>query len=82
MGRVEDEHYHHLNAAIATLTEAVGRGFTRFEQKMDERFDGVEGRLDRVEGRLDRVESRITSVQGELVGVNMRLDGLERTRRR
>ncbi len=71
-------------AAFATETrERFDRMDERFDRmegradRTDERFDRMEGRADRTDGRLDRVDGRLDRVEGKLGRVEGRLDRVE-----
>ena len=70
---MQDEQFDQLSRAIAGLAEAVSAGFAR----IDMRFDAMDLRFDAMEQRM--IDA---SVKGSLRGVNVRLDRLERPRRR
>lgn len=59
-----------------TDTEMLARLMKQGFDRMDIRFDGVEGRLDKVEGRLDGVEEKLVLVEGRLGHLDREVVGL------
>ena len=61
-----------LNALRETQLEQ-GRRLDR----MDGRFDRIDGRLDGIDGRFDRIDGRLDGVDGRLDRIDGRFDGMD-----
>jgi chromosome segregation ATPase len=56
-----------LSRRIDAVNDSLSRRISELEQRMDARFEQVEGRFEQVEGRLDRIEGRLDRVEDALL---------------
>lgn len=48
-----------------------------FEQRINVRFDGIDGRLDGIDSRLDGIDVRLDAMDVRFDGIDSRLNGME-----
>jgi tetrahydromethanopterin S-methyltransferase subunit G len=51
---------------LAEQIKGVHRSLLGFQERTEERFDGIDGRLDGIDGRLDKVEGEVRAVKTDV----------------